>query len=102
MTNARLFGKLRKLIEDASSADKQHIRKIRKILRKLKERQHDLRDSLEDIENPVERQKIEQEIEVITLQRRKGTAVYKQLKEARKQSKKNVPGKHTVPGEGAP
>jgi len=35
MTNARLFDKLRTLIEDARDADKKHIKKLRKVLRKL-------------------------------------------------------------------
>jgi chromosome segregation ATPase len=87
MTNARLFDKLRTLIEDARDADKKHIKKLRKVLRKLKERQNELRDKLEDVDNPSERRKIEQEIAVISLQRGKGVEVYKQLKAARKNRK---------------
>jgi rubrerythrin len=87
MTNARLFDKLRTLIEDARDADKKHIKKLRKVLRKLKERQNELRDKLGDVDNPSERRKIEQEIAVISLQRGKGAEVYKQLKAARKQRK---------------
>ena len=87
MTNARLFDKLRTLIEDARDADKKHIKKLRKVLRKLKERQNELRDKLEDVDNPSERRKIEQEIAVISLQRGKGVEVYRQLKAARKQRK---------------
>ncbi|MCB1696215.1 MAG: hypothetical protein KDI10_03805 [Halioglobus sp.] len=84
MTNAKLFAKLRSLLEDATNADKKHIQKIRKVLRKLKDRQADLRDSLVDVESLPERQKIEQEIAVITLQRVKGLEVYRRLKNARK------------------
>jgi len=84
MTNAKLFAKLHALIEDATHADKKHMRKLRKVLRKLKGRQHDLRESLESTDNLQERRKIEQEIEVITLQRGKGVEIYKQLKQARK------------------
>jgi len=76
MTNARLFDKLRTLIEDARDADKKHIKKLRKVLRKLKERQNELRDKLGDVDNPSERRKIEQEIAVISLQRGKGVEVY--------------------------
>ena len=87
MTNARLFAKLHALIDDATHADKKHIRKLRKVLRKLKGRQHDLRDSLEGTDNLPEQRKIEQGIEVITLQRSKGVEIYKQLKRARKSAR---------------
>lgn len=92
MTNARLFDKLRTLIEDARDADKKHIKKLRKVLRKLKERQNELRDKLDDVDNPSERRKIEQEIAVISLQRGKGVEVYKQLKAARKKRKEGKTG----------
>ena len=81
MTNAKLFEKLRNLIERADDADKQHIKKIRKVLHKLKSRQRKLEADLEEIEGEHERQKIEQEIQVIQLQRQKGVEVYKQLKQ---------------------
>ena len=87
MKNAKLFDKLRKLIDDASDADKKHLKKMRKVLRKLKERQLELRESLDAADNLTERQKIEQEIAVITLQRGKGVEIYKQLKLARKAKK---------------
>jgi len=93
MTNARLFDKLRTLIEDTRDADKKHIKKLRKVLRKLKERQNELRDKLGDVDNPSERRKIEQEIAVISLQRGKGVEVYRQLKAARKNRKEGkLPG----------
>jgi uncharacterized protein YhaN len=94
MTNARLFDKLRTLIEDSRDADKKHIKKLHKVLRKLKERQNELRDKLETVDTPQERQRIEQEIAVISLQRGKGVEVYRQLKAARKNRKESQsPGK---------
>ena len=87
MTNAELFAKLRTLIEDASNADKKHIKKLRKVLRKLKHRQNELRDSLEGTDNPKTRRKIEQEMEVLTGQRGKGVEIYKQHKQARQSAK---------------
>ncbi len=89
MTNAKLFAKLRTLIKEASNADKKHIKKLRKVLRKLKHRQNELRDSLENTENLQTRRKIEQEIQVLVLQRGKGVDVYKQLKQARKSAMGN-------------
>jgi hypothetical protein len=92
MSNARLFTRLRSLIEDANNADKKHIRQLRKVLRKLKDRQNALGKSLLETDNLAEKQKIEREIEVLTLQRSKGVEVYKQLKNARKSAKRAKPG----------
>ncbi|MEE4143465.1 MAG: hypothetical protein V2I26_01585 [Halieaceae bacterium] len=89
MTNARLFARLRTLLEDATDADKKHIKKLRKVLRKLKEHQNELREQLEDVESLPQRRKLEQEIAVISLQRGKGVEIYRQLKAARKNRREN-------------
>lgn len=87
MTSAKLFEKLRSLTEDAQNTDKKHIRKMRKVLRKLKDRRNELLAGLEQVETSQEKDKMLQEIAVIDLQRSKGVDVYKQLKQARKQTK---------------
>ena len=89
MTNTKLFEKLRGLIENADNADKKHIKKIRKVLHKLRDRQRKLEHSLEDIDSEHERQKVEQDIQVIQLQRQKGVEVYRQLKQDLEDRKKN-------------
>ncbi len=89
MTNTKLFEKLRGLIENADNADKKHIKKIRKVLHKLRDRQRKLEHSLEDIDSEHERQKVEQDIQVIQLQRQKGAEVYRQLKQDLEDRKKN-------------
>ena len=81
MTNTKLFDKLRGLIENANDADKKHIKTLRKVLHKLKDRQRNLEHSLQDVDSEHERQKIEQAIQVIRLQRHKGAEVYHQLKQ---------------------
>lgn len=80
MTNEKLYEKLSTLLEAADSADKKHIKKLRKVLRKLKKNQRELQDDLDQVKGEHERRKIEQEIEVLKLQRKKGVAVYKELK----------------------
>ena len=82
MTNAKLFEKLGTLLELGDDADKKHINKLRKVLQKLKKRQKELVASLNGAEGKHERRKIEQEIEVLKLQRNKGVKVYKRLKQA--------------------
>jgi hypothetical protein len=85
MTNEKLYEKLGTLLETRESADKKHIKKLRKVLRKLKKNQKELHASLADVKGEHERRKIEQEIEVLTLQRKKGVEVYKELKKAEAQ-----------------
>lgn len=106
MTNAKLIAKLRMLLEDAKNTDKKRIKQLRKVLGKLKDRQHALRDSLEEIENLHERSRIEQEIAVITVQRSKGVEIYKQLKKARHTAKQDKASSLSAsakdPGESGP
>ena len=80
MTNAKLFEKLGKLLDKSEDADKQHVKKLRKVLRQLKKNQKALELSLQDIDAKNERRKIAQDIEVLELQRKKGIEVYKSLK----------------------
>lgn len=87
MTNAKMFAKLRSLIEKTDSADKKHVKKLRKILHKLKERQHELEESLEQSPSLDKQVKIRQEIDVIRLQRSKGAQVYQAIKAERKAGK---------------
>ena len=89
MTNAKLFEKLRSLIENADDSDKKRIKKIRKVVHKLRDRQRKLENDLEDIKSEHERQKTEQDIRVIQLQREKGIKVYRQLKRDLDNRKKN-------------
>ena len=92
MSNAKLFAKLRSLMEKADNADKKRIKKLRKILHQLKDRQHELEENLEQVSSPDKRAKIRQEIDVIRLQRGKGAQVYKQIKAERKSRKEQKAG----------
>jgi hypothetical protein len=94
MTNAKLFEKLGALLEIGDDADKKHIKKLRKVLQKLKKRQKELVAALEGTEGQHERRKIEQEIEVLKLQRKKGVKVYKRLKQAQATTSDVAPGGH--------
>jgi hypothetical protein len=89
MTNAKLFEKLRNLTKNAQNVDKEHIKSLRKVLRKLKKRQQKLADESLSLEKDHDRQKIDQEIEVLKLQRKKGIEVYKRLKKERKERKEH-------------
>ena len=84
MSNSKLLDKLKALTKNADNANKEHIRKLHKVLKKLKKRQQTLTESLNDVDNDHDRHKVEQEIKVLRLQRQKGVEVYKQLKKERR------------------
>jgi len=89
MKNGKLVEKLRNLTNNANNVDKEHIKKLRNVLRKLKKRQHKLAAKRQEAENDHDRQKIDQEIEVLQLQRTKGVEVYKRLKKEREEREEN-------------
>jgi hypothetical protein len=89
MTNSKLLDKLKALTKNADKADKEHIKKLHKVLKKLKKQQHKLAESLKEVDSDSGRQKIEQEINVLQLQRQKGVEVYKQLKKERRERKEH-------------
>ena len=87
MNNSKLFDRLRSLMETADSADKKQIKKLRKVLHKLKDRQKELEQQLGEDANCANLDRIRQEIDVIKLQRSKGNAVYQKIKAERKARK---------------
>lgn len=93
MTNAKLFEKLRSLMAEADRTDKKHIKKLRKVLHKLKDRQRELQENLELSDSSQEQPKFQQEIDVIKLQRGKGAEVYQRIKQER-QARKESKAKH--------
>ena len=83
MKSKKLLEKLNTLLGTGESADKEHIKKLRKVLKTLKEKQTILQEKLEEAEGDHERRKIKQKIEVIQRQRQKGVEVYKAMKDSR-------------------
>lgn len=89
MTNAKLFEKLLSLVAQVDRTDKKHIKKLRKVLHKLKDRQRELQEKLEQSDSSQEQARIQQEIDVIKLQREKGAEVYQRIKQERQARKEN-------------
>ena len=75
----KLLDKLNKYTGLGENADKKQVRKLRNVLRALKE----LQLKLEAAQGTHERRKLEQQLEVIRRQRQKGQEVYKSIKAAR-------------------
>lgn len=89
MTNSKLLERLKDLTRRTDKVDKEHIKALRKVLRKLKKRQQKLADERLEVESDRERQKIDQEIQVIQFQRSKGVEIYKRLKKEREERKQD-------------
>ncbi len=83
MKTKKLLEKLNRLIGLGDNADQEEIKKLRKVLKALKEKQMKLTGELEAAKGEHERRKLQQKLEVVRAQRKKGVAVYKSLKEAR-------------------
>lgn len=80
MTTDKLYKRLGKLLDRSDDADKKHIKKLREVLKALKKRQRELEDQLKDTNGAHEQRKLQQDIDVLSLQRKKGVKVYKKLK----------------------
>lgn len=83
MKSRKLLEKLNKLVGLGEGADKEEIKKLRKVLHALKDKQEKLKEKLEETQDEEERRKIQQRLEVIKRQREKGVDVYKSLKAKR-------------------
>ena len=83
MKSRKLLEKLNKLIGLGEGADREEIKKLRKVLQALKDKQEKLKEKLEETQDEEERRKIQQRLEVIKRQREKGVDVYKSLKAKR-------------------
>ena len=83
MKSKKLSEKLNKLTGLGEDADKEEIKKLRKVLRALKDKQDHLEEKLEEAQGEHQRRKIQQQLEVIKRQREKGVDVYRSLKAKR-------------------
>ena len=80
MTRKKLLKKLQSLLDKSDAANQQDIEKLHEVIKALKRKQKALELRLADAADYDEQQKILKKIEVLKLQRKKGAAVYRQLK----------------------
>lgn len=83
MKSKKLLEKLNALLGLGADADKEQVKKLRKVLKTLKDKQTTLQTKLDSTQGDHERRKLQQKIDVIQRQREKGVEVYKTMKEAR-------------------
>ncbi len=80
MNKGKLLKRLQSLLDQSDEARRNDIKKLHKVVKELKKKQKSLEHRLEDTTDDKERSKLRKDIEVIKLQRKKGAAVYRQLK----------------------
>lgn len=93
MATKKLLAKLGRFLDADRASQRQEIESIRKVLKKLKHKERDLREKLPKTPEGEEREDIAAKLEVIYAQRRKGVDRVKELRgvhdsgEARDQAK---------------
>lgn len=80
MKTAKLLDKLGRLVESPGSLGRERLKKLRKMVRELKDKQKKLEKALRKETDEEVRHNIQRSIEVVRTQRKKGAAVYKELK----------------------
>lgn len=80
MKTKSLLDRLHKLLQ--RPPEKARLKKLRKTIKALKEKQKDLEDQLERADGSHARKRLQQKIAVLRAQRKKGAAVYRELKAA--------------------
>lgn len=78
MKTKKLVARIQRLL--AGPPAETQIKKLRKTIKALKEKQELLEDKLKRTRGKHERQRLQQKIDVVKAQRRKGAEVYRQLK----------------------
>jgi hypothetical protein len=80
MKTAKLLDKLGRLVESPQDLDRDRLKKLRKLVRELKDKQKKLEKELRKETDEEARHHIQRSIEVVRTQREKGAAVYKEIK----------------------
>jgi septal ring factor EnvC (AmiA/AmiB activator) len=78
MKTMKLVARIQKLLR--RPPEETPLKKLRKTIKALKEKQRELEGKLKHTHGQRERQRLQQKIDVLNAQRRKGAEVYRQLK----------------------
>ena len=78
MKTTKLLKRIGAMLSQSPEATKR--RQLHKTIKELKRKQKDLEDRLKDADGKQERRHIQQKIDILRAQRRKGAALYKELK----------------------
>ena len=87
MNIQKLLSKLKDILDADRQAQLEKYRSLKKVLKSLRTEKKGLEKRLSDTTNEEQRQELSSRLKVISMQRKKGIRLLKELKEARKQSK---------------
>ena len=82
MKTTKLIARVQKLLQRPPEETK--LKKLRKTVKALKQKQEDLEDKLKHTRSKPARERLQQKIDVLKAQRRKGAEVYRRLKDEQK------------------
>lgn len=80
MKTTKLLDKLGRLVESPEALGRERLKKLRKVVHELKDKQKKLEKELRKETDEEVRHNLQRSIEVVRTQRKKGAAVYKALK----------------------
>jgi DNA-binding transcriptional regulator GbsR (MarR family) len=89
MKTTKLIAKMQELLQRPPEEAK--LKKLRKAVKALKQKQEDLEDKLRHTKGKHARERLKQKIKVLQAQRRKGAEVYRQLKDELKGPEPSAP-----------
>ncbi|MCB1789104.1 MAG: hypothetical protein KDJ27_05995 [Gammaproteobacteria bacterium] len=84
MKTEKLIHRIQKLLQRAPEETK--LKKLHKTIKALRNKQKDLEQKLKRTQGKHARQRLQQKIDVLYVQRRKGIEVYRQLKAERREA----------------
>jgi len=80
MKTPKLIKKAKEYLDADKSKQRKEQKCIKELLKKLKKKEHHLKDKLEKENDPEKRQQMSKDLHVIFAQRKKGVAILKELK----------------------
>lgn len=83
----KLLNKLKDILNADRQAQLEKYKSLKKVLKSLRTEKKGLEKRLSDTTDEEQRQELSSRLKVISMQRKKGIRLLKELKEARKQSK---------------
>ena len=83
----KLLNKLKDILDADRQAQLEKYKSLKKVLKSLRAEKKGLEKRLADTKNEEQRQELSSRLKVISMQRKKGIRLLKELKEERKQNK---------------
>jgi chaperonin cofactor prefoldin len=86
MKSQKLLNKLKDILSADRQAQLEKYKSLKSVLKKLRTEKHQLKEQLSDTPDAEKRQEISSRLKVLSMQRKKGLKLLKELKEERKRA----------------